>query len=87
MDADEFLEPCDEAPFVSRGPTERSMFAEKLLVRFIASGVLSASVAYEKSPWTLKELYSSLYAMSNKKAFKQHVMVKKKNGRIVLFRK
>jgi len=69
-----------------KNPTKGSLYAENLIICFLNSRATQASVRFEKTPYTLEELYGLCRRACQKKAFIKKVVVSKNNGRLLMRR-
>lgn len=87
LEADSLVEPFDGHVALSRNATELSLCAEGIVATFVRYRAASATVRWERTPYSIDELCRGLRNVCRKAAFSQLVEVHKTRGQIVLVRK
>lgn len=87
LDPEFLIEPFDGHVALSRNATELSLCAEGIVATFVRYRAASATVRWERTPYSIDELCRGLRNVCRKAAFSRLVEVHKTRGQIVLVRK
>ena len=87
MNCESFLEPYNGVLSTTRNGSELTELCEKLVITFIRNGASNARVRKEEIGYGFSDLYSGLYNICRRKAFKELVLVHRQNGDVFLIRK
>ena len=82
----ELIEPYEGPTSITRNSTERSELSERLILTFLNAHATSANVRWERSGFSMEELYRGLWNTCQKDPYKRLVKVHIRNGHLILKR-